>query len=216
MTCWPASRPANRRSIARSASRSTRCRALSDPVLAANLADFGRYPANKGTDTFRRSVAALAVAALRAATRARSRERGAGAERHARGPVPRRHRRHPHRAQARSRHPGPQSLLRRLFGRGARRRIAKPSSCRRCRSTDFFPISTRSTARCSRARSRSTSHSPPIRKARSPAAIIWRGWSRSRASHDFFVFADECYSEIYFGEQAGRRARTAPDPITRT
>jgi aspartate/methionine/tyrosine aminotransferase len=28
------------------------------PTLAANLADFGRYPANKGTDDFRRAVAA--------------------------------------------------------------------------------------------------------------------------------------------------------------
>ena len=38
----------------------------------------------------------MAVAALRAAARARSRTRNPGAERHARGPVPRRHRRAPH------------------------------------------------------------------------------------------------------------------------
>ena len=53
----PASSRASLRSICRSASRSIRCPPFVGPALAAHLADFGRYPANKGIEPFRRAVA---------------------------------------------------------------------------------------------------------------------------------------------------------------
>ena len=65
------------------------------PVLAAHIAEFGRYPMNKGLDAFCVAAAALARPALQAAAADRSGERGAGAQRLARGPVSGRDRRHP-------------------------------------------------------------------------------------------------------------------------
>ena len=63
------------------------------PVLAAHLNDFGRYPANKGTEALPPGRRRLARPALRAHAAARPGDRGHRAQRHARGPVPRRHRR---------------------------------------------------------------------------------------------------------------------------
>ena len=39
------------------------------PVIAAHLSDFGRYPANKGTERFRRAAAEWLAPALRSAAR---------------------------------------------------------------------------------------------------------------------------------------------------
>ena len=59
------------------------------PVLAAHLNDFGRYPANKGIEPFRHAVAAWLGRRYKLPRAGRSRKRSAGAQRHARGPVPR-------------------------------------------------------------------------------------------------------------------------------
>ena len=59
------------------------------PVLAAHIADFGRYPANTGTEGFRRAVAGWLGRRYAASPPDRSVERDSGAGRHPRRPVPR-------------------------------------------------------------------------------------------------------------------------------
>ena len=63
------------------------------PTLAAHVADFGRYPANKGIEPFRRAVAAWLGRRYKLETPDRSGKRSAGAQRHARRPVSCCHRR---------------------------------------------------------------------------------------------------------------------------
>ena len=71
------------------------------PVLQAHLNDFGRYPANKGTEGFRKAAAAWLGRRYQPRPAGRSRDRSDRAQRHARGPVPRRARRQALRAAAR-------------------------------------------------------------------------------------------------------------------
>ena len=96
---------------------------------------------NKGLDEFCARRRALARPALSAAAADRSGDRGAGAQRLARGPVPRRHRGRAlgHWPSRQARDPDSQSVLRRLRGRRDRRRIASRSICRRPRATGFLP-----------------------------------------------------------------------------
>ena len=77
----------------------------------------------------------------------------------------------------------PQSVLRRLCRRRARRRSASRSICRRrARPARSCPISTRSTTRCSRARSHSTSPRRRTRRARSPNSRLSRSARRPGAA----------------------------------
>ena len=157
------------------------------PVLQQHLAEFGRYPANKGTENFRRAVGAMAVAPLRAAARARSGTRDHRAQRHARRPVPRRHRRAPlcQRTQGQARDPHSQSVLRRLCGRRRRRRQRNRLSA----GDRGERLSSRSRCArpttCSRARSCSISPRPRTRKARSRTPPISRGSLRWRGASVF-------------------------------
>jgi N-succinyldiaminopimelate aminotransferase len=116
------------------------------PVLAAHLNDFGRYPdANKGTDGFPQGRRRLARPAFQAQPAGRSRERSARAQRHARGPVPRRDRRQALGRQARRQagDPDSQSVLR-AYSAGASPPTASRSICRPRAKPASCPISTRS------------------------------------------------------------------------
>ena len=140
------------------------------PVLAAHLADFGRYPANAGTERFRQAVAGMAQPPLHARPPDRSGERNPRPFRHARRPVPRRDRGEAlgQAARRQARDADPEPVLRGLCGRQRSRPIASRSISTPPRRTASCPISTRSRPSCSRAPSRSISPRRPIRKARSP------------------------------------------------
>ena len=95
------------------------------PVLAAHLNDFGRYPANKGTEGFRKAAAAWLDRRYKLGRPMDHESEVHRAQRHARGPVPRRDRRQALRDAARrqARDPDPQSVLCRLFGGRRGRRV---------------------------------------------------------------------------------------------
>ena len=126
----------------------------------------------------------LARPALPARPADRPRDRGHRAERHARGPVPRRARRQALRGAARrqARDPDPQSVLRRLFGRRRRRRLRAGLSADHAR--DRLPARPRRDRRdaARRAPSRSISPRRRTRKARSPTRLISRASSAWRAA----------------------------------
>ena len=147
------------------------------PVLAKHIADFGRYPIAKGIEPFRHAVAnwlstrfklprpvdpesevlvlngsreGLFFAAITAA-------RYVG----------------PRKGRPAILMPNP---FYPAYGAGARAgRLRADLSADHASPTDFCPISMRSTMRRWRARWRSSSPRPPIRKARSPRATILRG-----------------------------------------
>ena len=198
------------RSISRSASRSIRCPPFVGPVLQQHIAEFGRYPANKGNENFRRAVGAMAVAALRAAARARSRTRNHRAQRHARGPVPRRHRRA---ALCRS---AAKANLRSSFPIRSTRPMppaptpptANPFICPRPPTTAFFPISTRCPTICSRARCVFYLASPS-----NPQGAVADGAYLARlvVTRAAFRFPDLRRRMLFgnlFHAEAGRHART--------
>ena len=85
-------------------------------------------------------------------------------------------------ARRAARHPDPQSVLRRLFGRRRRRRMRAGVSADHPR--DRLPARPRraSTRRCCSAPSPSTSPRRRTRRARSPTRPISRGWSAWRAA----------------------------------
>ena len=126
----------------------------------------------------------LAWPALQAHPAARPGNRDHRAQRHARGPVPRRHRGQALRRQARrqARHPDPESVLRRLFGGRRRRRL------RAGLSADH--AGDRLSARPRRHRRRpagahrrfSISRRRPTRRARWPMSPILRASPRWRAA----------------------------------
>ena len=95
------------------------------PVLAAHLEEFGRYPMNKGLEEFCAAAAQWLGRRFAPAAADRSGDRGAGAQRLARGPVPRRDR---GRALGQwpswpAGDPDAESVLRRLRGRRDRRQL---------------------------------------------------------------------------------------------
>ena len=83
---------------------------------------------------------------------------------------------------------------------------ASRSICRRRAKAASCPISTRSTTRCWRAPSPSTSPRRRTRKARSPSRAYLDKLAGLARRFGFLVFADECYCEIYSEHAAGRHA----------
>ena len=184
------------------------------PVLAQHIADFGRYPLARGIEPFRKAAAGwlstrfklpravdpeseilvlngsregLFFAALTAAALCR-------------------------RAQGPPGDPDAESVLSGLWRRRARGGLRDRSICRPRSPTAFCPISMRSMTPRWRARSRSTSPRPPIRKARSPRTRLFRAPEELSDRFGFMILSDECYSEIYTRDAPGSMLECAgPD-----
>ena len=176
-----------------SAVRRTRC-------SQAHLERFRPLSGEQGHRGLPQGRRGLARPALPAGRPVDPRDRSPGAERHARGPVPRR--RSPPSATCRPRagqagDPDPQSVLRRLFGRRRRRRLRAGLSADHARNR--LPARSRRDRRrrCSRAPSPSISPRRRTRRARSPTTPISTRLVALARRFGFLVFADECYCEIY-------------------
>ena len=95
------------------------------PALSAHLKDFGRYPANKGIEPFRAAVAQWLGRRYKLTRPVDPEHRNFGAQWHARRPVPRRDCRQTlgDTARRQAGRPDSQSILCRVRGRCARRRL---------------------------------------------------------------------------------------------
>ena len=184
------------------------------PVLAAHLNDFGRYPANKGTERFRRAAADWLGRRYRLPRPLDPESEVLVLNGTREGLFLARHRRQALCAAARRNagDPDPQSVLCAPMRPAPPPPIASRSICRRPRRPAFSPISMRSTRRCSRAPSPSTSPRRRTRRARSPISHYLARLVALARRFGFLVFADECYSEIYFGEQPPPACWRPPAP----
>ena len=207
---WPTSSRASPRSIFRSASRSTRFRRSSARCCRRISNDFGRYPANKGTERLPQGRRGLARPALPARPAGRSRDRSPRAQRHARGPVPRRARRQ---ALCAGSAPGKPAILipnpfYAAYSAGAAAADCEPVYLPTTRETGFLPDL--------------DAHRPTTLLARTVAFYLASPSNPQGAVADdayltrlvalarrfgFLIFADECYCEIYL--QRPRAARHA-------
>ena len=168
-------------------------------MLAAHVDEFGRYPMNKGLDAFGEAVAQLAQPPLRAAAPGRSRGRSAGAQRHARGPVPGRARRQALCAAARrpAGRADAQSVLCGLFGRRGRRRLRAGLSAGDRAPPAFCPTSMRSATTCLARTVAFYLASPSNPQGAVADGAYLRGLPALARRHGFLIFSDECYCEIY-------------------
>ena len=184
------------------------------PVIAAHVAEFGRYPVNKGLDEFAEAVAQWLGRRYDSAAPGRSGDRSAGAQRHPRGTVSRRARRQELGDAARRPAGGAdsQSVLCRLCGRRDRRRL------RAGLSADDRGDRLSARPRCARRRV-AGAHRRLLSRLAVESAGRGRRSRLSRKAHRAGAafrlprsFADECYCEIYSehpppGMLASRRAR---------
>ena len=186
------------------------------PVLQQHLAEFGRYPANKGNENFRRAVAEWLSRRYALAARARSRTRNHRAQRHARRPVPRRHRRRAAMSAAARASPRSSSPIRSMppMPPAPAPPTANPSICRRPRQNGFLPDLDALVRRSARA------HGRVLSRLALESARRRRGRRLSRAARcagAAFRFPHLCRRMLFgnlFHAEAGRHARTSRGRIT--
>ena len=150
----------------------------------------------------------LAAAALRPARyRDRSRPAHPAAQRHARGPVPGALHRHARTEERRAaRDPAAQPVLPMLRGGDPGRRAPSRSSCRRTAETGFLPAFDRLPKAVLERTVAAYICSPSNPEGAVADADYWRTLFGLADAHDFTVFADECYADIYLDQPAARCA----------
>ena len=184
------------------------------PTLAAHLADFGRYPANKGIEPFRRAVAAWLGRRYKLARAGRSRKRSPRAQRHARGPVPRAP--SPPSAGSRRRAGKPAVLIPNPFyaayAAGALAADCEPVYLPATRASGFLPdLDALDDALLARTVAFYLASPSNPQGAVAGRAYLDRLAALARR-FGFLIFADECYCEIYSEHApAGMLEASGPD-----